>query len=340
MNLVLLTLSVSLGLIFAAAAIGAWRRASGWQRVGNGAFWSLLSFAFLTVDFLPSAVTGLLVLVIFAIAASGLVTPLDPLDEIRPLPNAQLKLRSAGLSLAPLPDQVDAWRIQWAELLGKKLWWPLLVMPVATAILAFTLPKFGLVRLSDVQIAGLSLLTAVFLSLCMAMATLPVRLRDIVHGGADVALLVNWTIALPLSLALFGVLINQLGAGALLADGLKPLVDIQNIWHCLLAYTVGMSLLTMLMGNAFAAFPIMFSAIGLPWLIKLHGGHAAPIAALGMLSGYCGTLLTPMAANYNILPTQLLEISDRYAVIKEQIATAIPLWIANFGLLYWLAFYL
>lgn len=30
-----------------------------------------------------------------------------------------------------------------------------------------------------------------------------------------------------------------------------------------------------------------------------------------MLSGFCGTLMTPMAANFNIVPAALLELSDR-----------------------------
>ena len=39
-----------------------------------------------------------------------------------------------------------------------------------------------------------------------------------------------------------------------------------------------------------------------------------------MLTGYCGTLMTPMAANFNIVPAALLELDDPYAVIRAQIA--------------------
>ena len=48
---------------------------------------------------------------------------------------------------------------------------------------------------------------------------------------------------------------------------------------------------------------------------------AAPLAAIGMLSGYCGTLLTPMAANFNLVPAALLELKDPNAVIRQQVAT-------------------
>ena len=58
----------------------------------------------------------------------------------------------------------------------------------------------------------------------------------------------------------------------------------------------------MIMGNAFAAFPVMAAAIGVPLLIQADGGNAAVVGAVGMLSGFCGTLMTPMAANFNIVP--------------------------------------
>ena len=64
----------------------------------------------------------------------------------------------------------------------------------------------------------------------------------------------------------------------------------------------------------------------------------AAVAAIGMLSGFCGTLMTPLAANFNLVPPALLELPDRYAVIKAQIPTAIPLLLANMVLMYVLAF--
>jgi uncharacterized membrane protein len=62
------------------------------------------------------------------------------------------------------------------------------------------------------------------------------------------------------------------------------------------------------------------------------------MGAIGMLSGFCGTLMTPMAANFNIVPAALLELPDRNAVIKVQIPTAIPLLLANTILMYFLVF--
>jgi uncharacterized membrane protein len=99
-----------------------------------------------------------------------------------------------------------------------------------------------------------------------------------------------------------------------------------------------MALLTMLMGNAFAAFPVMTAAIGLPLLIQTHHGAPAGVAALGMLTGFCGTLLTPMAANFNIVPAALLELPDRYGVIRAQAPTALIMFGVNLAIMYFLVF--
>jgi len=94
-----------------------------------------------------------------------------------------------------------------------------------------------------------------------------------------------------------------------------------------------MALFTICLGNAFAAFPVMTLGIGLPLIVHQHGGNPAIMAALGMLSGYCGTLVTPMAANFNIVPVMLLELDDQNAVIKAQAPMAALILGANILLL-------
>ena len=84
--------------------------------------------------------------------------------------------------------------------------------------------------------------------------------------------------------------------------------------------------------------PIMTVGIALPLLVGMHGASAAPLAAIGMLTGYCGTLMTPMAANYNIVPAALLELRDQYAVIRQQALTGALLFVVNVVLLYVLPF--
>ena len=48
--------------------------------------------------------------------------------------------------------------------------------------------------------------------------------------------------------------------------------------------------------------------------------------------------MTPMAANFNIVPAALLELKNQYGVIRAQIPTAIPLLIANILILYFAGF--
>ena len=80
-----------------------------------------------------------------------------------------------------------------------------------------------------------------------------------------------------------------------------------------------------------------FTELDGPAMFRL-GADPAVMAAIGMFCGYCGTLMTPMAANFNMVPAALLELKDQYAVIKAQTPTAIVLLISNIFLLYFLAF--
>jgi uncharacterized membrane protein len=99
-----------------------------------------------------------------------------------------------------------------------------------------------------------------------------------------------------------------------------------------------MALFTMIMGNAFAAFPVMTAGIGLPLIVQRFGGDPAIMLAVGMLSGFCGTLMTPMAANFNIVPAALLELPSEYSVIRVQLPSALLLLLANTTLMYTLVF--
>jgi uncharacterized membrane protein len=104
------------------------------------------------------------------------------------------------------------------------------------------------------------------------------------------------------------------------------------------AYGLGMVLFTVIMGNAFAAFPVLTAGVGLPLLIQLHGANPAILGALGMVTGYCGTLFTPMAANFNIVPVALLELPNQNDVIRAQWKTGAALLAVNLALMYILVF--
>jgi len=149
---------------------------------------------------------------------------------------------------------------------------------------------------------------------------------------------VGWAAILPLLLATLGSVFAAAGVGDAVAGLVRAVIPVENRLAVVVAYALGMALFTMIMGNAFAAFPVLTAGVGLPLLVQLHGADAAPLAAIGMLSGYCGTLLTPMAANFNLVPAALLELKDPNAVIRQQVGTALPLLACNVALMYFIVF--
>jgi len=149
---------------------------------------------------------------------------------------------------------------------------------------------------------------------------------------------IGWAAVLPQMLAALGAVFAAAGVGTTIGVLAGSIIPEGSIFLAVLLYALGMVVFTMIMGNAFAAFPVMIAAIGVPILIHQDGGNPAVIGAVGMLAGFCGTLMTPMAANFNIVPAALLELKNQYGVIKAQVPTAIPLLIANILILYFGAF--
>ena len=85
------------------------------------------------------------------------------------------------------------------------------------------------------------------------------------------------------------------------------------------------------------AFSVITVGIGIPFLIA-QGANPVIVGALGLTAGYCGTLCTPMAANFNIMPAALLEVKNKYAIIKSQLPVAIIMLCVHIALMYAFAF--
>ena len=147
---------------------------------------------------------------------------------------------------------------------------------------------------------------------------------------------IGWAFILPQILATLGLLFTSAGVGAAVSHLTETYLAVNNRLIAVAVFCAGMALLTMIMGNAFAAFPILAAGIGIPILVTQHGGNPAVMAAVGMFSGYCGSLMTPMAANFNLVPAALLELPDRNGVIKVQIPTGISLLLVNILLMYFM----
>jgi len=300
-----------MGLMFTGFAWLGWRDAANPKRWSNGLFWALLAISFLAGDRIGDFGNGLLAIALAGTAIFGLGTrhraPIDP----------------------------DARRAE-AALRGNRLFGAALIVPAVALVGALSfkyLPAFV-----DTKQATLVALTiGVLIALVAIGAWLrPAPVTPLVEGKRLMDA-VGCPSQMPQMLAALGASFAAAGVGDEVGRLLGPVLP-HGLLPAILAYGLGMALLTMLMGNAFAAFPVMTAAVGLPILIQQQHGIPAGVAALGMLTGFCGTLLTPMAANFNIVPAALLELRDRYGVIRIQAKTAFAMFVANMALMYFLAF--
>jgi uncharacterized membrane protein len=305
------------GIVFAGFAVGSARDGSNKKRFGNTAFWGLVALSFWFGDFLGDIGNGVLVLVLVAIAGAHLL--------------------GKGSKHSTSVEQ----RKGYSERYGNKLFLPALVIPFTAFVgtLAFNytpLKNSGLIDPKSVTLVLLGLGVISALVICYAWlkpaATAPIE------EGRRLMDSIGWAAVLPQMLAALGAVFAAAGVGTTIGALAGSIIPQGSIFLAVLLYALGMVAFTMIMGNAFAAFPVMIAAIGVPILIHQNGGNPAVIGAVGMLAGFCGTLMTPMAANFNIVPAALLELRNQYGVIKAQVPTAIPLLIANILILYFGAF--
>ncbi len=241
---------------------------------------------------------------------------------------------------APDGAQDVALRERSARRFGNRLFLPALAIPLLT-LAFFLLGKHaswnGRSLLDPDALTLTSLGVASVLALGAALYLTRAPFAQGIGEGRRLLDAVGWAALLPMVLATLGGVFAATGVGDTIAALTGMLIPVENAFACLVAFALGMVVFTVVMGNAFAAFPVMMAGIGLPLLIHGHGADAAVLGAIGMLTGYCGTLLTPMAANFNIVPVALLELPGQYDVIRAQWPVAIALLAVNFGLLWWLA---
>ncbi len=306
-----------MGLLTGATAVINLRDAANPNRYWNAAFWALWSVSFLVGTYLPDLASGALILAMVGVATFRGV-------------------RSAGTESASLEERTVS-AARW----GNRLFLPALAVPIITLLANASIGRItiGGVALVDAkQVTLVSLGIATLLALAIGMLMLRPPARTPLTEARRLLDSVGWAAMLPQLLAALGAVFAAAGVGKVVSTLAANWIPAGSPLVAVVAYTVGMALLTMLMGNAFAAFPVMTLGIGLPLLVTGLHGNPIIIAAIGMLSGFCGTLMTPMAANYNLVPVALLDLPDRYAVIRAQIPTALMLLAVNTFLIYFLAF--
>ncbi len=306
-----------IGLLLAAVAVMAATDPRNPRRWSTALFWALYAALYLVGESMPPVAAGCMMAAMALIAGFGGV-------------------RAGGHQT--LPGEV---RAASARRLGHWLLLPALIIPFIT-ILCSTLLK-------NVKIDARFLLDPKNLTLvslgCAATVSLAVACWQTraspLQGVREARRLIDaigWALVLPHMLAVLGLLFVEAGVGRAVAHVVTAYVHMDSRFIAVAVYCIGMALLTIVMGNGFAAFPVMVGGVGIPVLVHQYHANPALMAAIGMFSAYCGTLMTPMAANFNIVPAALLELPDRNAVIKAQIPTALPLLVANIFLLYLLMY--
>jgi uncharacterized membrane protein len=301
------------GLAFALFALLGLLDATNPKRFGNAAFWGLLAVSMLAGDRLGDFGNGLLVLALVAIAGTG---------QIGKGPGGHI----------PAEEQADS-----AARHGNFLLLVALIIP-AVALAGTFLFKWVPGIADPKQATLISLALGVLIALAVGMARLRPPLLLPAQQGRRLLDSVGWAAVLPQMLASLGAVFALAGVGEVVGGLIGGAIPEGSLFGAVLAFGLGMALFTIVMGNAFAAFPVMIAAIGMPLLIQQYGGNPAVVAAIGMLAGFCGTLMTPMAANFNLVPAALLELKSPYGVIRAQIGTAIPLLAVNIVFIWLFAF--
>ncbi|HYI65028.1 MAG TPA: DUF979 domain-containing protein [Allosphingosinicella sp.] len=305
------------GAMFAAFALLSLIDRTAKKRFGNAAFWGLMAASLLGGSRFGDFGNGLLVLGLVGLAGFGFI----------------------GRSSPKTTSEVE--RQAFSELRGNKLFLPALVIPV-TALVGTLIYNYTPLKDSGLfeprRETYILLALGVILAILVIFAWLRPPLTAPLQEGRRLIDAIGWAAVLPQMLAALGVVFAAAGVGEIIGGATRAAIPEGSVFLTVLVFAIGMAAFTMIMGNAFAAFPVMAAAIGVPLLIQGYQGDAAVVGAIGMLAGFCGTLMTPMAANFNIVPAALLELKDRNGVIKAQIGTALPLLAVNILLIYFLAF--
>jgi uncharacterized membrane protein len=308
---------VLMGLLLGGITLVNLRDRSNRKRFGNAAFWGMYAATFLFGSYLPHLVSGILVIAMAVVAGSG------------------------GLGRGEADTTTAEERVESARRRGNLLYVPALLVPGIALLGTLTLKKatlHGAPLVDPKQVTVISLGIATLVALAVALAMLRPAASVPIREARRLMDTVGWAAVLPQMLAALGALFALAGVGKVVSEVVTRWIPLNGPFAAVVVYALGMALFTMLMGNAFAAFPVMAAGIGLPLIVGRFHGDPAVVSAIGMLAGFCGTLMTPMAANFNIVPVALLELPDEKSVIRVQVPTALVLLAVNTLLIYFLAF--
>ena len=303
LNHILEIFYILIGLQFLYTAYRSLRSTDKSKSLGTAAFWTILAILFIGGPYIPNVINGILVL------SMGVLTLFK-----------QVKIKN-------IIDVTDKEAEKGSAKYGNKLFIPAVVLAVVAVIVSNWTPLGGAIGLGVSSVVGL----------ITALLIIKPKLSFTLYDSDRLTQQVGTTGILPQFLAALGVLFTASGVGQVISKGISSFLPEGNHLIGAIAYILGMVLFTMLIGNAFAAFTVITASIGIPFVIS-QGGDPIVAGALAMTAGFCGTLLTPMAANFNTLPVALLEMKQEFGVIKAQAPIALALIVIHIALMYFWAF--
>lgn len=302
-DILLETFYVLVGLLMIHTAFRTFKDDTNPRKFGTTAFWIILGAIFILGSVLPEAVVGGMILII------GILTG-----------TKQVKV---GKLKMPDPERA----LRESKKLNNKIFIPSIII----AILALVIAQFT--PISGIAAIGISAIVALIVTFSITKSKVSEALED-----ADRMLQsVGQTSILPQLLAALGGLFTVAGVGTVISETISKVIPNESAIIGVIAYCLGMVIFTMIMGNAFAAFSVITVGIGMPFVF-MQGGNVVICSALALTAGYCGTLLTPMAANFNVMPAALLEAKDKNIIVKHQLPIGIILLVIHIILMYLLGF--
>lgn len=282
-------LYIIMGLICIRAGIKGYLDKKNQSRLGTGIFWIILGITFTFGKWLPPKASGILVIIMCIPAI---------LKKVKP-----------GSVQGPTKEYSD----KTFKKIGYKLFIPAFCGGAGSLIFA--------------NFTKISSLVGLFVGVVIGIILLMIYNREntpqtFLEDNRRFLDIVGPLSMLPMLLACLGAVFTKAGVGNAVAEIVGGIVPAGNVNVGIIVYGVGMMLFTMIMGNAFAAITVLTVGVGTPFVFA-YGADPILIGSLAMTCGYCGTLMTPMAANFNIVPVAILEIKDKNGVIKKQVVMAL-----------------
>jgi len=296
---------IIMGLVCIYAAVKNLRDKENKSPIGTSIFWGTLGIVLVIGRFLPPLITGIL---IFVMAAPAI-----------------LRKVKIGTTNAPSNTETKAQ----SDKIGMKIFIPAFSMGIFAIIFALFFTTLASAALVGI---GVGVVASIVVLMIYDKRNKPATfLKD----SERFLSMIGPLCMLPMLLASLGAIFTAAGVGDVIAHLVGGIIPYGNVTIGIIVYGLGMVIFTMIMGNAFAAITVMTVGIGFPFVLA-HGADPVIIGMLALTTGYCGTLMTPMAANFNVVPVAMLDMKSKYGVIKQQLYIAIPVMV--FQIVYMIIF--